>query len=42
MKSKLFGELKDKILRATDVDDDDDTFDIDDDEYDDDDYDDID
>ncbi|MCI6772125.1 MAG: cell division protein SepF [Oscillospiraceae bacterium] len=35
MKSKLFGELKDKILRATDVDDDDDTFDIDDDEYDD-------
>ena len=35
MKSKLFGELKDKILRATDVDDDDDKFDIDDDEYDD-------
>lgn len=32
MKSKLFGELKDKIRRATDVDDDDDAFDIDEDE----------
>lgn len=32
MKSKIFGELKDKILRATDVDDDDDAFDIDEDD----------
>lgn len=32
MKSKLFGELKDKILRATEVDDDDDAFDIDEDD----------
>ncbi|MGN1194167.1 MAG: cell division protein SepF, partial [Acutalibacteraceae bacterium] len=32
MKSKFFGEIKDKILRAAEVDDDDDAFDIDEDE----------
>lgn len=32
MKSKLFGELKERILRATEVDDDDDAFDVDEDE----------